>query len=52
LYQPGAANTAYIEWTYVSCSKTPGSPQTSGSCPYCGPGFACARGLRATPLGQ
>jgi subtilisin family serine protease len=34
LYQPGAANTAYIEWIYVSCSKTPGSPQTSGSCPF------------------
>ena len=34
LYQPGAANTAYIEWMYVSCSKTPGSPQSSGSCPF------------------
>jgi hypothetical protein len=34
LYQPGAANTAYIEWIYVSCSKTPGSPQSSGSCPF------------------
>jgi subtilisin family serine protease len=34
LYQPGAANTAYIEWIYVSCSKTPGGPQTSGSCPF------------------
>ena len=34
LYQPGAANTAYIDWIYVSCSKTPGSPQASGSCPF------------------
>jgi subtilisin family serine protease len=34
LYQPGAANTAYIDWIYVSCSKSPGSPQTSGSCPF------------------
>jgi subtilisin family serine protease len=34
LYQPGAANTAYLEWMYVSCSKSPGSPQTSGSCPF------------------
>ena len=34
LYQAGAANTAYIEWMYVSCSKTPGSPQPSGSCPF------------------
>ena len=34
MYQPGAANTAYIDWIYVSCSKTPGSPQASGSCPF------------------
>ena len=34
LYQPGAANTAYIDWIYISCSKTPGSPQASGSCPF------------------
>jgi hypothetical protein len=34
LYQPGAANTAYIEWMYVSCSKAPGNPQPSGSCPF------------------
>jgi subtilisin family serine protease len=34
LYQPGAANTAYLEWMYVSCSKSPGSSQASGSCPF------------------
>jgi chitodextrinase len=34
LYHPGAANTRYIDWIYVSCSKTPGSPRTSGSCPF------------------
>jgi hypothetical protein len=34
LYQPGAANSAYIDWIYVSCSKTPGGPQASGSCPF------------------
>ena len=37
LYQPGAANTAYIDWIYVSCSKTPGSPRASGSCPFAVP---------------
>jgi chitodextrinase len=34
LYQPGAANTSYVEWIYVSCSKTAGSPRVSGSCPF------------------
>jgi subtilisin family serine protease len=34
LYQPGSSNTAYIEWIYVSCSKSPGSPLSSGSCPF------------------
>src|SRR5207249_2193482 len=24
LYVPGAANTAYLAWVYVSCSQTPG----------------------------
>jgi hypothetical protein len=34
LYTPGAANTAFIEWIYVSCSKSPGSARASGSCPF------------------
>ena len=34
LYSPGAANTAYIDWIYVSCSQTPGSPAASGSCAF------------------
>ena len=34
LYAPGAANTAFIDWIYVSCSKTPGAAQASGSCPF------------------
>jgi chitodextrinase len=34
LYQRGAANTSYLNWIYVSCSKTPGSPRASGSCPF------------------
>jgi hypothetical protein len=33
LYQPGAANTSYIFWVYVSCSQTASSPRASGSCP-------------------
>ena len=34
LYTPGAANTAYIDWIYVSCSQTPGAARASGSCPF------------------
>ena len=34
LYTPGAANTAYIDWIYVSCSKTAGAARASGSCPF------------------
>jgi RHS repeat-associated protein len=32
VYSPGAANTAFMNWIYVSCSKTPGAAQASGSC--------------------
>jgi fibronectin type 3 domain-containing protein len=34
VYQPGSSNTAYLDWFYVSCSKTSGSPLASGSCPF------------------
>jgi hypothetical protein len=34
LYAPGAPNTSYLEWMYVSCSKTAGSPRASGSCSF------------------
>ena len=34
LYTPGAANTAFIHWIYVSCSQSPGAAQASGSCPF------------------
>ena len=33
LYASGAPNSAYLDWMYVSCSKTPGSPRANGSCP-------------------
>lgn len=34
LFAPSGANTAFIDWIYVSCSKTPGSSRASGSCPF------------------
>jgi len=34
LYTPGAANTSFIDWIYVSCSKTPGTGRASGSCSF------------------
>jgi uncharacterized protein (DUF1800 family) len=34
LFQMSAADSAYIDWIYVSCSKSPGSSQASGSCPF------------------
>jgi hypothetical protein len=34
VYQPGSSNTAYLDWFYVSCSKTSGSPPASRSCPF------------------
>jgi len=36
LYQSGGVT--YIDWNYVSCSKTPGNPLASGSCPFVLPG--------------
>ena len=32
LYLPGTANTKFIAWTYVSCSKRPRNPRPEGSC--------------------
>src|SRR5437667_8670559 len=34
LYQPNASNSEYIDWIYVSCAKSAGSPRASGSCPF------------------
>jgi 3-keto-disaccharide hydrolase len=34
LYAPGAADTKFINWVYVSCSKVAGSARASGSCSY------------------
>ena len=38
LYTPGAANTAFIQWMYVSCSQSPSAARASGSCPFVVPG--------------
>ena len=35
----GAANTAYIDWVYVSCTTTPGNAAASGSCNVVVPSF-------------
>jgi hypothetical protein len=34
LYARGATNRNFIDWIYVSCSKTPASGRSSGSCPF------------------
>src|SRR5262245_18028446 len=34
LYPPGAANSNFISWIYVSCSSSAGSARASGSCPF------------------
>ena len=34
LYAPGAANSDFLAWMYVSCSQTAGSLRASGSCPF------------------
>jgi hypothetical protein len=34
LFALGTLNTAFIDWIYVSCSQTAGSPQAFGSCPF------------------
>lgn len=34
LYVPGAADSAFITWVYVSCSRVQGNAFASGSCPF------------------
>jgi thermitase len=38
LHAPGAASTTFIDWMYVSCSKTPSAARASGSCAFALPG--------------
>src|SRR5262249_3846131 len=34
LFAPGAPNTAYLAWIYLSCSMTPGAPAAAGACAF------------------
>jgi hypothetical protein len=34
LFAPGSANTSFIDWVYVSCSKSPSAGRASGSCSF------------------
>jgi hypothetical protein len=38
LFAPGAANTSYLEWIYVNCSRVADAPRASGSCSFTVPG--------------
>lgn len=42
LYAPGASDTNWIDWMYVSCSKSAANPISSGSCSYALPSIAIA----------
>jgi hypothetical protein len=39
LYEPGSADTEYLDWYYVNCSKVPGSQTASGSCGFVLPNY-------------
>jgi hypothetical protein len=39
LHRAGSADTEYLDWQYVSCSKAPGSPTASGSCGFVLPNY-------------
>jgi len=34
LYTPGASDTAYVAWIYVSCSQTAGAAAAAGACSF------------------
>jgi uncharacterized protein YegP (UPF0339 family) len=38
LHRPGTPSQNYIDWMYVSCSKSPGTARASGSCAFPIPG--------------
>ncbi len=46
LYTPGAGNTSFQSWIYVSCLQTPGAGAAAGSCPYVLPNVAGIYELR------
>ena len=46
LYAPGAGNTNFQSWLYVSCLQAPVAAAASGSCPYVLPNVAGTYELR------
>jgi hypothetical protein len=34
LYAPGSSDTAYLDWMYVNCSRSPSVPIASGTCSF------------------
>ena len=42
LYRAGAANTDYIDWIYVNCSKAASTARASGACPFTVPATLAA----------
>src|SRR4249920_3814791 len=38
LYASGAVDTTFLDWIYVSCSKSAGGAPPNGSCPFLIPG--------------
>jgi hypothetical protein len=34
LYPAGTLDSLFVDWMYVSCSRTPGSPRPSGNCSF------------------
>ena len=53
LYTAGCCQYGtFIDWIYVSCSKSPGAAQASGSRPFVVPGSRCSRDLSVATLGQ
>ena len=38
LYTPGSSDGSFLNWVYVSCTRSPGSALASGSCPFTIPG--------------
>ena len=44
IYLPGAADTSFLYWMYLSCTQIPSIPQSSGSCSYLLPQTLTAAG--------
>jgi hypothetical protein len=42
LYAPDVANTAYLDWIYVSCTQTPGDARAAGACAFLVPATLAA----------